>query len=156
MKTINLTQGKYVIVDDEDFEWLNQFKWSYLNVGYAVRTRYDKYGKKKMIYMHREILKVPKGFLTDHINFDPLDNRRSNLRIATRGENITHSLPRQSNISGLKGVSFHSKTKKWFARIMVDRKIYSTKYFNSSIEAAEAYNKLAESVRGEFAFLNVL
>ena len=154
MKKIELTQGKYALVDDGDFEWLNQWKWIYNKMGYVVRWEYEKNSKRRMLYMHREILKTPRGLLTDHINFNGLDNRRNNLRIATVGENITHSPPRHSNISGFKGVSFHSKTQTWFARIMVNRKTYSTKYFNSSIKAAKAYNKLVQGLRGEFAFLN--
>ena len=76
MKKIKLTQGKYAIVDDEDFAYLNQWRWYYHN-NYAVHTNKN----KSRIYMHRFILNTPKKMFSDHINGNGLDNRRSNLRI---------------------------------------------------------------------------
>ena len=79
-------RGKYTVVDDEDYEWLNQWNWSAVstwrkNGGYAMR-RDNKLGKS--ILMHRLILGVPEGVEVDHVNGNGLDNRRSNLRIASR------------------------------------------------------------------------
>jgi len=71
MKRIKLTQEKVALVDDADFEFLNQWKWFYHQTGYA---------KSCHRYMHRLINKTPKGFHTDHINRNKLDNRKSNLR----------------------------------------------------------------------------
>ena len=98
---IPLTQGKYALVDKEDYDWLIQWNWYYAR-GRAVRTQYlgggRKHLKNKQVFMHREIMKTPPGMHTDHINRNPLDNRRSNLRICTPAEN------RRNNAS--KGISW--------------------------------------------------
>lgn len=76
------------MVDDEDFEYLNQWKWTAHRIGndwYATRGE-----KKKIIYMHREILRTPKGMLTDHIDMDGLNNQKKNLRICTHQQNKMH------------------------------------------------------------------
>jgi len=98
MRTIKLTQGKFAIVDDCDFEWLNQWKWHY-SAGYVV----SKMGGKN-IYLHRFILQTPPKMDTDHINHNKLDNRRKNLRVATRSQNKQNTLISRANKSGFKGV----------------------------------------------------
>ncbi len=95
MKKIKLTQGLFALVDDEDYERLNQFQW-HASLGsrgtkmYAIRCiRVD--GKKINIRMHREILGLPREFdgrVGDHLNSDGLDNRRENLEIVTQEENM--------------------------------------------------------------------
>ena len=89
MKKIELTQGKFALVDDEDFEWLNQWKWYANHLGYTwyvVRSvRYD--NEVKAILMHRSILNAKIGEEIDHINHNGLDNRKKNLRICTRSQN---------------------------------------------------------------------
>lgn len=78
---------KYVaLVDDEDFDWLNQFKWCITSHGYAGKG----FGYES-IYMHTMIIKAPKGMMTDHINRNRLDNQRINLRIVTRSQNRINS-----------------------------------------------------------------
>lgn len=74
MRRIGLTKGKYALVDDEDFEYLNKFRWhtsSNSHRGYAVRETYVK-GKRKKVFMHKEIIHVPDGFEGDHINLNKL------------------------------------------------------------------------------------
>lgn len=89
MKKIPLTQGHFAIVDDADYEWLNQWKWrakkaAYLS--YAARSvRVN--GKTETVYMHRLIMDCPKGKEVDHANRVTFDNRRDNLRICERSEN---------------------------------------------------------------------
>jgi len=93
-KTIPLSQGYEATVDDEDFEYLNQFKW---NVRIVYGTQYAKrnittaIGKKTTVNMHREIMKAPKNFMIDHVNGNGLDNRKENLRISTRSQNLMNS-----------------------------------------------------------------
>lgn len=121
MKKIKLSQGKFVILDDSDFEYLNQWGWYFMPIGYAGRNM--KIGKTKtVIYMHREIIKTPTGFVTDHINRDKLDNRRSNLRIVTRSQNGINTGLQSNNVSGYKGVSWHKKHKLWHTRIKKQNK----------------------------------
>ena len=119
MKKIKLTQGKFALVDNEDFEWLNQWKWGY-DGRYARRRE-----KNIKIYMHTLINKTPKGKLTDHINRNKLDNRKSNLRSANFTLNINNSSLRYTNKSGHKGVWFWEKRNKWLSSITVNyKKIY--------------------------------
>src|SRR6266513_4663456 len=89
MKKIKLTKGKYALVDDVDFEWLNQWKWHITTNRYASRTLWP---SKKDVYMHRIILNAQKGQEVDHINRDPLDNRRSNISLCTHAQNMANKV----------------------------------------------------------------
>lgn len=159
MKEIQLTQGKVALVDDEDFEYLNQWKWYVLitkHTNYAVH--HNKKGKVEL--MHREIMKTPKGMYTDHINHDGLDNRRCNLRVCTNGQNLANRTPRGT--SKYLGVYFHTfnkgkKGKKYIycvSNIRVNGKTIALGYFKSEKEAALAYDEAAKKYHGEFANLN--
>ena len=131
MKKIKLTQNKYVLVDDEDYEWLNQWKWCF-NSHYAARNVY--HGKKvSSILMHRLINNTPEGKQTDHINRNKLDNRRKNLRSVTRSQNMRNK--------GKKGYSWHKRTKKWYAKITLNGKRVSLGYFTKESDARRAYLK---------------
>ena|SRR3990167_1332048 len=147
MKTIPLTQNKHAIVDDEDFGWLINYSWCYSGNGYSQGTV-----SGKRISMHRLIMGAPKGKVIDHINYDTLDNRRSNLRICTYSQNIVNSRPRSA--SGYKGVDFFKKLKKWRAKLKVDGATKHIGYFNSKEEAAKAYNEFAEKHYKDYAYLN--
>ncbi|MCK9461456.1 MAG: HNH endonuclease [Proteobacteria bacterium] len=148
MKKIKLTQGKYAIVDDKDFEYLNQFKWSFSG-RYAQRV-----SRGKHIYMHRLILDFPSGVDIDHINCDKLDNRKSNLRVCTRSQNNAN-LPKPShNTSGYKGVSWDKRACKWVARLNKDGKLRFSKHFDNKLDAAKAYNEKITEMFGSFAKLN--
>jgi hypothetical protein len=88
-KSIPLTQGKFAIVDDGDYEYLNQWKW-YATLDHHTHTYYAmrrEYPSRKSIMMHREIMNPPDGLIVDHIHHDTLDNRRSELRIVTYSQN---------------------------------------------------------------------
>lgn len=154
MKNIPLTQGKYAIVDDEDYEYLNQWKWHYdpstRGYGYA---RSDIKGK-----MHRLILKAPRGLEVDHINHNTLDNRKENLRLATSMQNQQNKTMQKNNTSGFRGVSWSQVMKRWLACIYKTedgkQKRYDIGYFEYKIDAAKAYNKKAIELFGKFAYLN--
>ena len=152
MKEIEMTQGKVAIVDDDDFEYLSQWKW-YVNYNqrglpYAMR------GAKPKVRMHRIVSKTPLGLFTDHINGDTLDNRKSNLRIVTSAENSMNRKPYKSNKFGLKGISI-SEGKYIHARIKLDGKNIHLGTFDTIEEAAAAYNKAALELFGEFARINL-
>jgi len=157
MREIPLTQGKVAIVDDEDYEYLNQFKWTaglMHNIWYAV-CHIHVNGKDKTIYMHTVILGTPKGMQSDHKNGDGLDNRRENLRICTHTQNL-HNQRKQigPTSSRFKGVSWNNKRRRWAAQISPYRQHIVLGFFNFEIDAAKAYNKAAIEHFGEFARLN--
>ena len=108
-RRIPLTQGKYAIVDQDDFERLNKHKWCAVkscNTFYAGRTIYV--GKKNIsIMMHRQILHPPGHLFVDHINHNGLDNRKANLRLATCAQNNYNTIHfRKSQSSKYTGVSW--------------------------------------------------
>lgn len=154
-KRIALTQGKFALVSPEDFDELNQFKWYANKIGsifYAMRNTKGTDGKWRSERMHRRILKPVGGKEVDHINGDGLDNRRSNLRIATHAENIRNRKLNSNSTSGYKGVS--KRWNRWRARIKHNGVEYFIGHFDSPEAAAEAYNLKAIELHGEFAKLN--
>lgn len=152
MSEIKLTKGKYALVDDEDFDYLNQFKWYTSTAGYARRYSRDINTKKsKYIYMHRELNNTPLGLSTDHINGDTLDNRKCNLRSCTHEQNMLNS---GKHGPGYKGISWAVKSNKWDVRITIKRKCVRLGFFSSLEEAIMVYNNAAIKHHGEFARLN--
>lgn len=132
MKKINLTQGKFALVDNEDFEYLNQFKWKFdATTGYSCRTLYPK-GKE---YMHRIINKTPRNMQTDHINRNKLDNRRENLRTVTAKLNVRNTGLFKTNKTGHKGIWFWETREKWQVYIWNNNKKVYLGIFNTLSEA---------------------
>lgn len=156
MKRIPLTQGKYAIVDDADYEWLNQYKWCVTTTLYAIYAIRYVGGRKnqKCIWMHRLIMDAPKGMDVDHINHNGLDNRRSNLRVCTRSQNNQNSYAQNNCSSKFKGVSWYRRDKIWRSYIVIKRMQLHLGYYESEYEAAKAYNKAARKYFGEFAYTN--
>ena len=114
MRKIPLSQGKFALLDSEDFNYINQWNW-YYDKGYA-RT-HSKIDNKQLLYMHRLILNFPEDKDIDHINHNTLDNRKSNLRIVTSSQNSMNQRIRKDNTSGYKGVTGYKKNVKWGADI---------------------------------------
>lgn len=152
-KEIPLTQGKTAVVDDEDYEWLSQWKWSYHTAyGYAMRSVTKNEGRNiRVTTMHREVLGCP-PCVVDHRNRNKLDNRKENLRLATPNGNQWNRGIDRSNKTGFKGVRRHRNG--WQASIGFrgERKHLGT--FSNKYDAARAYNAAAQELHGEFACLN--
>lgn len=154
-RKIPLTQGKYTIVDDADYEWLSQYNWQVDSDGYAVRSaRGEERSNGCKVRMARAIMKAPKGKQVDHINGDRLDNRRLNLRSCTNAENTRNGSHHRTNTSGYKGVYWNKREKKWRAHIRANNIHIHLGYFKSVIEGAKAYDVAAKKYFGEFARLN--
>ena len=154
MKEIPLTQGKVALVDDEDYERLNQFKWYALkrpNTWYAVRNILVE-NKRTSISMHREIMDASKGHEIDHINGDGLYNLKTNMRFCTCQQNqFNQTLARRDNKLGIKGVCWHKKAKKFQAAIRINgTKIYLGIYAVLA-DADHAYRAAEIKYFGEFA-----
>ena len=135
MKEINLTKGQVAIVDDEDFDYLNKWKWFAQKSGntfYAART-IRKDGKKIQIYMHRIILNPTNGLEIDHINRNGLDNTRCNLRAVTHRENMWNSRTRR------KYLGVHHDCNKYFATININGKNIHLGGYYTPEEAEKAY-----------------
>ncbi|MCK9369482.1 AP2 domain-containing protein [Candidatus Dojkabacteria bacterium] len=159
MKKITLTQGKFALVDDTDYEWINQWKWFYSADGYAVRAFQIGHGKNrkvKIMRMHRLILDAPPKLEVDHIDHNRLNNIRINLRVSTRAENARNASLGSRNTSGFKGVCWDKERLAWATYIKTGgRHIYLGR-FKSKELAAEAYNQAAIKYFGEFASLNAI
>jgi hypothetical protein len=156
-RRIPLTQGKYAIVDPDDFERLNKHKWyaaKDTNTFYAVRKK--RVGKKYISHgMQRQILQPPVHLFVDHINHNGLDNRKANLRLATCAQNAYNRKQfRKGKTSKYTGVSWIKQIKKWRVIICYKRKNMHIGYFEDEIQAAKAYDKAAKKFHGEFASLN--
>ena len=159
---IELTRGKYTLVDDKDYDYLNKWKWWVVPNSaklYAARHIYRS-GKRTIEYMHRVILNLSykDNTTTHHKNGDSLDNRRDNLMIVSIGDNVRYrEKTNKKCLSKYKGVTYIPAGRggrakpKWQASI---RKNTHLGYFDSEKEAARAYDKRAKEIFGEFAKLN--
>lgn len=162
MPEIALTQNKIAIVDIEDFEVLSKQKWYAVKSG---KTFYAAFSKRKrkpdgtwggdQIKMHNLILPPAKSLEVDHINGDGLDNRRTNLRLATHSQNIIN-VGKRFGKSKYKGVSWHKRDKRWQAYININGIRRCLGNFKIEVEAAKAYNKEANKLHGQFARLNII
>lgn len=137
------------MVDDEDFEKLNEIKWNLLSVNgtnqYAVT-----YKNNRPLLMHRIMLDFPKGKEIDHINGNGLDNRRKNLRVCTHSENLKNKRMRKDNTSGHIGVWWSYEKGKWRSGIRVNGEFKHLGLFKNKLKAAMVYKLAAEKYFGEF------
>lgn len=152
MKELTLPSGHIVAIDDEDFDRVSRFRWYITKFGYVIaRPR-----NERSIQLHRFILGLsPSDPHVDHVDGNPLNNQKSNLRLATPRENCHNRAMRNDNSSGFKGVYWYSAKGKWRAQIKTPNGIRkSLGYYRTAEEAARAYDKAAVSTYGEFACTN--
>lgn len=163
----------FVLLDDEDYERISKYVWSGAIVRNYVKVQRQKTEWKRYFndagvftkavkYIVRTtianaVLQLDSIFLIDHKDRNPLNNQKSNLRIATGSENQynkTKYLYRNSQYSVYKGVTFSIQRKKWRAVIQFNKKRINIGSYNTEVEAALAWNKEAEKLHKEFAVLN--
>ncbi len=159
MREIMLTQGKFALVDDEDFEELSKYKWHVhaskrSRTHYAARTERLLDGTRRRISMHTQITGNPSGE-TDHADGDGLNNTRGNLRHATSSENALNKGKKSGSYSSMfKGVSWHTRSGDWIAQATFDGRQRWLGSFGSEIAAAIAYDQVSRKHHKGFSVLN--
>jgi len=175
-RLIRLGRGVYTKVDPENYEWLNKYDWHlYIRYRSKYAARMD-HKTNMFVHMHRQIMEhmlltsttlnselrthnchrhIGDGLVVDHINCDGLDNRRANLRLATRQQNKCNSRPfSHRGTSKYKGVFWAKDRYKWRAAITFKGKTIRLGQFDNEIEAAKARDVAARKYHKEFAWLN--
>ena len=154
IKIIKLKKGRQTIIDSKDWNKVKHLHWLYGIGNVYVGANIGGRKNHKQILLHRFIMDTPKGFHTDHINGDRLDNRRENLRICTPNQNQFNSRKWKKKSSKFKGVSWYKRDKCWRAYVNKNRQQFHLGYFQSEKDAGEAYNKKAKELFGKYACLN--
>lgn len=157
MKSIPLTKNQFAIVDDQDYEYLIQWKWyaTMGNAGYYAKRASRKSGKQFDVLMARVILGVTDSkIFVDHKNQNTLDNRRENLRICSNAQNTCNRRSAKGSTSKYLGVSFFKKLRKWKAQTQKHGKRIYLGLFDKEEDAAKAYDTAAKQYHGEYANLN--
>lgn len=150
MAKIQLSRGKFAIVNDYSIKILSDYKWYCSTTGYAVTHDIKDKTGKTIVRMHRLLMNAPKGLLVDHINGNKLDNRIANLRLATKQQNSCNSRRYKSNTSGIKGVSLVKYSGRWRAYIVINRKQIHLGIFSTKEEAGVAYAEAAVRYHGDY------
>lgn len=157
--SIPLSKGQTTIVDEADYDALMAVgRWCYSNSGYAVHYYTDEYGQRKTLYMHRLIMArmlkdgIPPGMQVDHVSRDRLQNRRLNLRLATRSQNQANKGIPVNNTSQYKGVTFNSG--RWEARIRYQGKRLHLGRCVDPVAAALLYDAASRLLYRDFAGCN--
>ena len=153
MKRIPLSQGKFALVDDEDFETVGQMRWYTMrihNVWYAASSQAV---EGTRVYLHRFLMDPPSDMEVDHINGDGLDNRRENLRVCLHRDNLRNVRRTVTSRSGFRGV-LKTRSGRWEARTKRLGRIIHIGTFDTPEEAARARDRKIIELHGEFAVLN--
>lgn len=147
-----LSDGLEFTFDAADYHKVRDFTWYINKRNGRISTTYvmDSKGTK----LHQVLLKIPKGFEVDHIDLNPMNNCRSNLRICTHQQNQCNQAEQANNTSGITGVSYYPPRKKYRARIKASHYDIHLGYFESFVEAVQARNEGIKLMFGEFGRLN--
>ena len=150
-----IVSGKRLHIDDEDYFMFyrnSATKWNVSSAGYVQRYNKDKKTGNELL--HRLIVRASPRQRVDHINRNPLDNRKSNLRFCTYSQNASNVGKLKNNTSGFRGVCWQKKSQKWMASLRINGTIKYLGIFSDINEAALAYDKASKARSGEFAHQN--
>ena len=142
-----LSSGVEFIFDLDDYNLVTQYNWfispnGYIKTGATIGT---------LRFLHRLILNASKDEYVDHINHNPLDNRKCNLRICTCSQNGANNKQSQSIY---RGIHYDNRSNKWFAVVVVCGKNIYSNYYSSLDDAIAARRKLEDKYFGEFSYYN--
>ena len=143
------SKGDSFFVDIEDYPKIKDYCWRKNQDGYIVTTV-----DRANVFLHRLLTKAPPGFVVDHINHDTTDNRRQNLRVVTQSQNMQNACFEGTNISGMVGVNWDEKMKKWHARINVNKETIQLGYYEDFDDAVAARKIAEEKYFGEYSYTN--
>ena len=162
MKTISLTRGYVAIVDDEDYDWLSQWKWcvhtTKARKPYAIRRGIlgdpQAPSRTGLVQMHRELLGLSfgDGLLADHVSGATLDNRRRNLRVVNKAQNAMNRAVPANSTTGVSGVCWNKRDRKYQAQIKIKGKVRHLGSFLSLEEAAAARRQAEGELFGEYGY----
>jgi hypothetical protein len=147
---IEIADGSYALVDRSDFEVVSKYFWSNDGHGYAQGNVEKINGRWRPVKLHVFLMNrvhAKDGLEVDHCNRQRRDNRRRNLRVVTKTGNMWNASTHRDNKTGIRGVSWLRKRKKYHARITVNKKVYILGDFKTKDEAGEAYDEAAKRLR---------
>ena len=148
-REIPLSQGKVAMVDDGDYNLVSVHTW------HTFRAHKSWYARSSQtIYMHRLIMAAPEGLEVAHIDGDGLNNRRDNLRLVTRMQNLANQRINTANTSGYRGVTWHKRRMQWMAQTKHLGKHIHFGYHDNLVDAAVAYDKGMRAIHGPHCHSN--
>lgn len=149
MREIPLSRGMVALVDNEDYEWLSQWKWQAKR---SPPNHWSAYGRVNGVptFMHRLLIHVPDGMMVDHINRNSLDNRKENLRVANAQENARNRSRQSNNSSGFTGVYYNKKLNKWQVQIKVNGRHIHLGVYSELSDAVFVRKSKEKELFGEF------
>lgn len=148
---------RHFFIDLADLEFISKysFRVNPNRNSWRVETSITVNGKLKNFSLGRLFLNFPEGHYADHIDRNPLNNRRNNIRISTPSQNSFNSSKfTRATTSKYKGVCYHKHKKLWIASVSANKKRYHLGYFKNEIDAANAYDLKAKELHNDFAALN--
>ena len=148
---ISLSNGGFFLVDEEDVRMAMCYRWNHYKGRVRRTLGSGKYKNSKTVYFAREILGVNDYRVVDHIDGNPLNNTRANLRICTIRENGFNRKLYANNTTGYRGVYWHKRIGQFQATIRVSGKAFHLGYYHKPEEAHKAYCLAADKYYGDFA-----